>query len=70
MFVDACYSREKYALCYAFSVSPINGQEMWHEVQSEELLPPMYKKGPGRSRKLRIRDCGEDGSRRWLFGVS
>ena len=70
MFVDECYSREKYALCYAFAVSPINGQEMWHEVQSEELLPPMYKKGPDRPRKLRIRECGEDDSRRGLFGVS
>lgn len=70
MFVDEFYSREKYVICYGFAVSPIKGQEMWYEVQSEELLPPMYKKGLGRLRKLRIRKCGEDGARRRLSGVS
>ena len=31
----------------------------------------MYKKGPGRPRKLRIRECGEEGARRRrLPGVS
>lgn len=55
---------------YGFAVSPTNEQEMWHEVQSEKLLPPLYKKGPARPRKLRIRKRGEDGSRRRLLGVS
>ncbi|XP_058766938.1 uncharacterized protein LOC131640561 [Vicia villosa] len=69
-FVDECYYREKYKLCYGFAVSPINGQEMWLEVESEELLPPIYKKGPGRPRKLRIMEAGEEGDRRRLPGVS
>ncbi|XP_058751316.1 uncharacterized protein LOC131624382 [Vicia villosa] len=69
-FVDECYSRERYKLCYSFAVSPINGQDMWPEVESDELLPPMFKKGPGRPRKLRIRETGEDGARRRLPGVS
>ena len=69
-FVDDCYSREKYKLCYGFVVSPINGQDMWPEVESDELLPPMFKKGPGRPRKLRIRESGEEGARRRLPGVS
>ncbi|XP_058746525.1 uncharacterized protein LOC131619449 [Vicia villosa] len=69
-FMDECYSRERYKLCYSFAVSPINGQDMWHEVESDELLPPMFKKGPGRPRKLRIRETGEDGARRRLPGVS
>lgn len=33
---------------------------MWPEVQSEELLPHMYKKGPGRPRKLRITNFGHN----------
>ncbi|XP_058733420.1 uncharacterized protein LOC131605036 [Vicia villosa] len=37
-FVDDCYSRDTYKLCYGFPISPINGQEMWpefgHNVQS------------------------------------
>ncbi|KAI5434061.1 hypothetical protein KIW84_021068 [Lathyrus oleraceus] len=48
--------REKYAICYGFGMSPINGQEMWPEVQSEKLQPPLYKKGPGKPIKLRIRE--------------
>ncbi|XP_058749599.1 uncharacterized protein LOC131622543 [Vicia villosa] len=70
LFVDECYSRDKYALCYGFAVSPINGQEMWPEVETEDLLPPNYKKGPGRPRKLRIRETGEEGARRRLPGVA
>jgi hypothetical protein len=30
----------------------------------------LYKKGPGRPRKLRIREVGEDGSRRRRRGVT
>lgn len=69
-FVDECYSRDKYKICYGYAVSPINGQDMWPEVESEVLLPPMYKKGPGRPRKLRIRESGEEGARKRLPGVS
>ena len=70
MFVRECYTRDKYAMCYGFKVIPINGQDMWLKVESEELLPPNYKKGPGRPRKLRIRETGEEGARRRLPGVS
>src|SRR3954464_14229247 len=69
-FVNECYSREKYALCYGSPISPINGQDMWPNVESEDLLPPDFKKGPGRPRKLRIRETGEEGARRRLPGVS
>ena len=37
-----------YEHCYQNNVSAINGQDMWPEVKCEELLPPPYKKGPGR----------------------
>ncbi|KAI5410498.1 hypothetical protein KIW84_055853 [Lathyrus oleraceus] len=57
-FVYACYTREKFALCYGFSVSPINGQDMWPEVEMEPPLPPAYKNGPGRPKKIRIRETG------------
>ncbi|XP_058767169.1 uncharacterized protein LOC131640807 [Vicia villosa] len=70
LFVDECYSRDRYAKCYGFAMIPINGQDMWPDVDTEELLPPSYKKGPGRPRKLRIRETGEEGARRRLPGVS
>jgi hypothetical protein len=67
-FVDDCYSREKYAACYGFAISAINGVDMWPKppdgVVEEKLLPPLYKRGPGRPKKLRIREFDEDGVRK------
>ncbi|MCI27907.1 hypothetical protein A2U01_0049107, partial [Trifolium medium] len=39
---------------------------MWPKapVGCEELLPPVYKTGPDRPRKLRIRGVDEDGARK------
>jgi hypothetical protein len=67
-FVDDCYSREKYAASYGFAISAINGVDMWPKppdgVVEEKLLPPLYKRGPGRPKKLRIREFDEDGVRK------
>jgi hypothetical protein len=66
-FMDKCYSRNKYELCYGFSVTPINGSEMWPKPPDnvdEVILPPLYKNGPGRPRKLRIRGSGARKRRR------
>ncbi|WJX68578.1 hypothetical protein P8452_52932 [Trifolium repens] len=72
-FVDHYYTKEKYALCYGFGVSPINGMDMWPEPENaeekEEILPPMYKTGPGRPKKLRIREFDEAGCRKRKRGV-
>ncbi|KAI5409153.1 hypothetical protein KIW84_054818 [Lathyrus oleraceus] len=45
-------------------MSPINGMDMWPEVEAKELQPPLYKIIPDGPRKVRIRECGEDGARR------
>jgi hypothetical protein len=60
-YVHACYLRATYEKCYNHGVSPINGQDRWPapDVEIEEMLPPEYKRGPGRPKKLRIRECGE-----------
>jgi hypothetical protein len=58
-FVHECYSRKTYEACYSHNVSAINGQDMWPEVECEEMLPPIFKKGPGRPKKLRRREPGE-----------
>ncbi|KAI5442352.1 hypothetical protein KIW84_011430 [Lathyrus oleraceus] len=42
--------------------------DMWPEVQADEIQPPVYKNGLGRPRKVRIRECGEDGSMRRRLG--
>ncbi|XP_058733542.1 uncharacterized protein LOC131605168 [Vicia villosa] len=68
-FVDEFYTRDKFALCYGFSISPINGQDMLPEVEMEQVLLPSYKKGPGRHRKVRIRELGKEGARQRRHNV-
>lgn len=41
-YVDDCYSRATYEKCYSYSVSAINGEDMWPVVDVEEMLPPTY----------------------------
>ncbi|XP_058783743.1 uncharacterized protein LOC131658471 [Vicia villosa] len=69
-YVDNYYKREAYKLCYSFSVSPINGMDMWPNVEADEMLPPSYKKGPGRPKKLRFREHDEGGARMRRPGVA
>ncbi|CAI8598444.1 unnamed protein product [Vicia faba] len=69
-YVDPCYMREAYRVCYENNVSPINDMDMWPTVDAEELLPPQYKKGPGRPKKLRFRELDENGSRMRRVGVA
>ncbi|KAI5401015.1 hypothetical protein KIW84_065742 [Lathyrus oleraceus] len=59
-FVDDYYSKDTYEKCYGYNISPINGQDMWSEVDMEEMLPPSYKRGPRRPKKLRRMEPDED----------
>ncbi|CAK8578634.1 unnamed protein product [Lathyrus sativus] len=47
-------------MLYSFSLSHINGQDMWPKVDTEEILSPTYNRGPGRSKKLIRREPDED----------
>lgn len=58
-YVHRYYHRESYALCYGQTISPINGPLKWPETDDVEILPPMYKQGPGRPKKLRRREPDE-----------
>ncbi|CAK8568814.1 unnamed protein product [Lathyrus sativus] len=69
-FVDPCYMREAYKICYENNVSPINGMDMWHAVDVENMFPHQYKKGPSRPKKLRFREQDESGSRIKRHGVA
>ncbi|KAI5428387.1 hypothetical protein KIW84_033394 [Lathyrus oleraceus] len=57
-------------MCYANNVSQINGMDMWSNVDVEDMLPPQYKKGLGRPKKLRFREHDETGSRMRRSGVA
>ncbi|KAI5447366.1 hypothetical protein KIW84_014997 [Lathyrus oleraceus] len=64
--VDGYYSKDTYEKCYGYNVSPIKGQDMWSEVDMEDMLPPSYKRGLGQRKKLRRREPDEDPNKRKL----
>ncbi|XP_058763697.1 uncharacterized protein LOC131637122 [Vicia villosa] len=57
-FVDDCYSREKYKLCYGFAVSPINGHDMWPESCKSTTQDP---NGLKRKKKVKTQPTQSDG---------
>ncbi|XP_052731248.1 uncharacterized protein LOC128195986 [Vigna angularis] len=58
-YVHPYYKKEAYRTCYAPIISPINGQQLWPTSDSPQLLPPIYKRPPGRPKKLRRREVDE-----------
>lgn len=59
-YVHKKHPRETYKLCYGQTISPINGQNKWPKTEDEPILPPVFKVGPGRPKKLRRREPDED----------
>ena len=59
-FVHSYYSKETYKSCYSYMISPINGQDKWPKTNDQKILPPAYKRGAGRPKKLRRREPDED----------
>ena len=59
-YVHQCYRRAAYESCYGQVISPINGQDRWPKTDNDPILPPQYKRGPGRPKKLRRREPDED----------
>ena len=56
-YVDKAYWMETYARCYGNTISAINGVNQWPVAsQVTEILPPDFKRGVGRPKKLRKRD--------------
>ncbi|XP_009605687.2 uncharacterized protein LOC107802797 [Nicotiana tabacum] len=43
-YVDDCYKVETYRMIYAFSILPMNGQEMWPKSNNVPLLPPRLER--------------------------
>lgn len=64
-YVDKCYHKSTYVSCYNEVISPINGQNKWPRITDPEILPPSYKRGPGRPKKLRRREPDEETQTRW-----
>lgn len=52
--MDEWRSRKMYALYYSFPINPINGMEMWHEAEVDELHPSSYKNLHRRTKIINI----------------
>ncbi|GAU51502.1 hypothetical protein TSUD_413790 [Trifolium subterraneum] len=54
-YVHYYYSRYAYVKCYSFSVTLINGEEMWPVVKGDEMLPPSSNTGREKANTVRRR---------------
>lgn len=58
-YVHKCYHMTTYITCYNEVITPINGQNKWPRTADPEILPPSFKRGPGRPKKLYRRETDE-----------
>jgi hypothetical protein len=58
-YVHTYYSKMCYKDCYDHIISPINGENRWPKTEFLHILPPQFKRGLGRPKKLRRRDMDE-----------
>uniref|UniRef100_A0A2N9J1P5 CCHC-type domain-containing protein n=1 Tax=Fagus sylvatica TaxID=28930 RepID=A0A2N9J1P5_FAGSY len=58
-FVHSCYNMTSFALAYEPCVLPINGPDLWPQSNRDTILPPPYRKQPGRPKKRRRREHDE-----------
>ncbi|CAL9020732.1 unnamed protein product, partial [Prunus brigantina] len=58
-YVDACYKKEAFMRAYSPMVHPMKSEDLWPKCHRSPLMPPLYHKQPGRTRKKRIRSAGE-----------
>lgn len=64
-YVHNCYHRTTYIACYNEVVTSINGQNKWPRTADPEILPPSFKRGIRRLKKLRRRKPYEASQTRW-----
>lgn len=59
-YVHQYYKRDAYVRTYSPEISAINGPKMWPQVPNvPNVLPPQYKRGAGRTKKLRRKEPDE-----------
>ncbi|XP_050211451.1 uncharacterized protein LOC126661643 [Mercurialis annua] len=58
-YVHEWYKEEIYKSAYSFMMQPVRGRLMWPESELELVIPPYYKKMPGRPKQARRRDIHE-----------
>ncbi|GMY09077.1 hypothetical protein FCV25MIE_04316 [Fagus crenata] len=54
-YVNACYHTSTYLRIYSHLLLPTNGSELWPKALGSIVLPPIFKKQPGRPNKQKRR---------------
>ncbi|GKE50608.1 60S ribosomal protein L34, partial [Tanacetum coccineum] len=57
--VSAWYSKKMWENACSYFIRPVGGSAMWQNTSEEPPLPPVFRKMPGRPRKLRIKHVTE-----------
>ncbi|XP_074373472.1 uncharacterized protein LOC141713798 [Apium graveolens] len=60
--VDACYKKELYIEAYSQLLKPMKGSLYWPKTEFPDILPSKARRMPGRPKKYRRREQGEDGA--------
>ncbi|KAL9686599.1 hypothetical protein QQ045_030992 [Rhodiola kirilowii] len=58
-YVHQSLKKEKFIMAYEASINPMPGPTEWPQVDGAIVLPPLFRKQPGRPRKKRIREVDE-----------
>ncbi|XP_058727156.1 uncharacterized protein LOC131598590 [Vicia villosa] len=58
-FVPDYYKKECYEACYTPVIYPANGATLWTKTDAVDLQPPPIKRQPGRPKKKRNKEAGE-----------
>ena len=59
-YVDKFFNVENFISTHErCGLLPINGEDMWHEASSVQVLSPPFRVQPGRPKKLRRRESNE-----------
>jgi hypothetical protein len=59
-YVNACYHTSTYLRIYGHLLQPTNGRELWLKAQGGIVLPPIFKKQPGRPNKQKRRKNSDE----------
>ncbi|XP_058768549.1 uncharacterized protein LOC131642290 [Vicia villosa] len=62
-YIPAYYRKSMYMKVYSSIIYPLNGSNLWARTEYPDVLPPKYRRMPGRPKKRRNLEQGEiDGS--------
>ncbi|XP_052119032.1 uncharacterized protein LOC127748491 [Arachis duranensis] len=46
-YVNKCYRKETYVDCYQHVICPLNGPNLWSQIENDDVLPPVFRKAIG-----------------------